>query len=54
MVSVVAGHVLLGSPARSALIGFACEVTVCSAPGMVTAGWLIVALPAGATILRPR
>lgn len=45
MLGVVGARFFLGEQLRSALTGVACDVTACSAPGMVTAGWLIVVLP---------
>jgi hypothetical protein len=45
ILGVVGARFFLGGQLRSTLTGFACDVTACSAPGMVTAGWLIVVLP---------
>ncbi|BCJ72312.1 hypothetical protein CS0771_18560 [Catellatospora sp. IY07-71] len=42
---------LIAPTLRRLLIGFACDVTACSAAGMTTAGWLVVAAPASAMLL---
>lgn len=39
-------YIALGGYVRSAVLGFACYVSGCSAAGMTTTGWLVVAAPA--------
>lgn len=50
LIGLFAAYGLLGQAVRDALLGFVCEATRCSAAGMTTYGWLIVAAPAAAML----
>ncbi|WP_020524890.1 hypothetical protein [Catelliglobosispora koreensis] len=45
VIAVIFGVAFVGRYVRTAVIEFACQATACTATGMTTAGWLIVALP---------
>ncbi|MFD1323888.1 hypothetical protein [Micromonospora sonneratiae] len=47
----IVGLAFFGPTGRVVLIGFACEVTACSAAGMTVAGWLLIALPAASVAM---
>ncbi len=51
VIGAVVAWFLIAPTLRGLLIGFACDVTACSAAGMTTAGWLVVAGPAAAMLL---
>ena len=51
VIALFVGWLLIAPTLRGLLIGFACDVTACSAAGMTTAGWLVVAAPAAAMLL---
>lgn len=44
-------YIALGGYVRSTVLGFACYVSGCSAAGMTTTGWLIVAAPAAVMLV---
>ncbi|MEU7826896.1 hypothetical protein [Catellatospora sp. NPDC049133] len=44
-------YLALGGYVRSTVLGFACYLSGCSAAGMTTAGWLIVAAPAAVMLV---
>ncbi|MEU8079468.1 hypothetical protein AB0B31_28990 [Catellatospora citrea] len=43
-------YIALGGHVRATVLGFACYVSGCSAAGMTTTGWLVVAAPAAVLI----
>ncbi|WP_155374310.1 hypothetical protein [Catellatospora vulcania] len=47
----VIAYIRLGGHVRAALLGFACDLSACSAAGMTVAGWLIVTTPAAMLLL---
>ncbi|GAA1404246.1 hypothetical protein [Catellatospora coxensis] len=44
-------YIALGGHVRSTVLGFACYLSGCSAAGMTTTGWLIVAAPAAVMLV---
>ncbi|MEV0395093.1 hypothetical protein [Polymorphospora rubra] len=48
IVALIGGPILAGVfavPIRTTVVSAACRITACSGAGMVTAGWLVIALP---------
>ncbi|BCJ63121.1 hypothetical protein [Polymorphospora rubra] len=48
LVALIGGPILAGVfavPIRTTVVSAACRITACSGAGMVTAGWLVIALP---------
>ncbi|MEV4413020.1 hypothetical protein [Catellatospora sp. NPDC049609] len=51
IIGLFVAYFLFAPTGRRILLGFACDVTACSAAGMTTTGWLIVAAPAASMLL---
>ncbi|WP_144122177.1 hypothetical protein [Catellatospora sichuanensis] len=50
LVALFVTYLVLGGYVRGAVLAVACQVSACSAAGMTTAGWLVIAAPAAAMV----